>query len=339
MKNHVLYFTKPNQTNICEEVIPAPLADEVLIKNVISGISAGTEMLFYQGLMPTDLALDVTIPSLKQQIKYPFKYGYCSVGLIQEVGNKKSKHLLNKWVFVFNPHESFFCVKENQVFLLPEDISPEDALFIPNMETAINLLLDGSPLIGENVLVFGLGIVGLLTTAVLQQFPLGKLVGVDYHQKRRKLAQELGAHLTLDAAEEDHIKEYQNTLKPNFVDLIYELTGNPSALNSAINVVGYEGRIVLGSWYGKKSGHLDLGGKFHRDRIKLIASQVSSVASELQGRWNKARRFELVFSMLRKIKPSRFISHKFHISDAQNAYQLLHQNPAEALQVILTYEE
>jgi threonine dehydrogenase-like Zn-dependent dehydrogenase len=212
LKNHVLYFTNPEQINILEESIPIPKIDEVLIQNVISGISAGTEMLFYSGLMPRDMPLDETIPSLKQQINYPFKYGYCSVGRVIDVGTKKLNHLLNQCVFVFNPHESFFCANEKELIILPEDISPYDALFIPNMETAINLLLDGSPLIGENVLILGLGVVGLLTTALLQQFPLSVLMGIDFHKKRRDICLELGAKFTFDAGQSNLDLELRNYL-------------------------------------------------------------------------------------------------------------------------------
>lgn len=333
MKNHVLYFINPYQLSIKEEPIPIPKSDELLIRNVISGVSAGTEMLFYAGMMPTEMQLDSNIPSLSQQISYPFKYGYCSLGTIIEAGNKKLQSFIGKKVFVFNPHESFFCTTQDQLIILPEDLSLYDALFIPNMETAINLILDGSPLIGENVLVLGLGILGLLTTALLQQFPLAMLMGSDLYESRRNISLELGAKLAFDAS------QAKNSIDQNPLDLIFELSGNPEALNSAIELIGYEGRIVLGSWYGKKSGNIDLGGKFHRQRIKLIASQVSTLASELQGRWNKNRRFEIVFNMLKKLQPSRFISHKFHITEADKAYQLIHQQPQDTLQVMLTYED
>ncbi|KTC84759.1 zinc-dependent alcohol dehydrogenase [Legionella drozanskii] len=341
MKNHVLYFNKPNQVSILEESIPQPKTDELLIQNIMSGISSGTEMLFYRGLMPHDLSIDEIIPSLNHQLDYPFKYGYCSVGKVIETGNRKLNHLLNKLVFVFNPHESYFCAKEQQIIVLPEHISPHDALFIPNMETATNLILDGAPLIGENVLILGLGIVGLLTMDLLQQFPLTSLLGIDLYEKRRSLGMQLGAEFTFDASQSDldlQLSSYLKKIKQNQIDLIYELSGNPAALNTAISFAAYEGRIVLGSWYGRKPCSIDLGGRFHRNRIKLIASQVSTIASELQGRWTKERRFEIVFKMLEKIKPSRFISHNFHISDANKAYQLLDSNPNDTLFITLNYK-
>jgi 2-desacetyl-2-hydroxyethyl bacteriochlorophyllide A dehydrogenase len=327
-----VYFNKPHQVQILEEPIPKPAQDEVLIQTLYSGISSGTEMLFYRGLMPTDTEFDSNIPSLQHRLNYPFKYGYCSVGTVLET---KNKNLKNRLVFVLNPHEHYFCAKEDQLLLIPEQISAQEALFIPNMETAINLVLDGSPLIGERVLVLGLGIVGLLTSALLHQFPLTTLAGVDLYTQRLQWAKELGMHLALNAKQSD----LEQQLKAHSFDLIYELTGNPEALNSAIASAIYEGRIVLGSWYGTKPCTLDLGGKFHRNRIKIIASQVSTIASELQGRWTKARRFDLVFSMLEKIKPARFISHQFHITKADKAYQLIEKKPEETLFIALTYEE
>jgi 2-desacetyl-2-hydroxyethyl bacteriochlorophyllide A dehydrogenase len=329
--NHALYFTSPYQISVVEQPVPSPREDEVLVKNQWSAISAGTEMLLLKGLMPNDLELDENIPALKQQLKYPFKYGYCAVGKIMEVGSHHLNHLLDKWVFVFNPHESYFCVHRDQIILLPDNISPMKALLIPSMETAVNLLLDGNPLIGEKVVILGLGIIGLLTTLLLRQFPLATLVASDLHPKRRELGHKLGADLVTDGVQDLR-------LGCGEIDLVYELTGNPDALNSAINYVGFEGRIVLGSWYGKKDCAINLGGKFHRNRIKIISSQVSTLASELRGRWDKARRLNLVFKMLEKIDSASFISHQFPVEKANDAYQLILNKPEECLLVTFNYK-
>mmetsp|Transcript_44916 Transcript_44916/g.73194 ORF Transcript_44916/g.73194 Transcript_44916/m.73194 type:complete len:85 (-) Transcript_44916:684-938(-) len=61
------------------------------------------------------------------------------------------------------------------------------------METAINFLHDGQPLYGDQAVVFGQGIVGLLTTSLLAQFPLSSLVAVDNFELRRKIALSIGA--------------------------------------------------------------------------------------------------------------------------------------------------
>jgi len=119
-----------------------------------------------------------------------------------------------------------------------------------------------------------------------------------------------------------------------FIDLI--LAGDNAVL-IALAVTGFSGRIVIGSWYGKKAAHLNLGGRFHRSRIRLIASQVSSINPELTGRWTKSRRLDQVWSLLKKVDPVRYITHRYPFERAVEAYACLDQNPGACVQVVLTY--
>ena len=82
---------------------------------------------------------------------------------------------------------------------------------------------------------------------------------------------------------------------------------------------------------------LDLGGRFHRSRMRLIASQVSRVAPELSGRWTSRRRLDVAWEMLRAVRPGRLITHRFPLAQAADAYALLDAQPEQALQVLLTY--
>jgi threonine dehydrogenase-like Zn-dependent dehydrogenase len=209
------------------------------------------------------------------------------------------------------------------------------------METAVNFLLDGAPLLGEQVAVLGQGIVGLLTTALLASTPVSRLVSLDRLSLRRRASLELGAQASLDpgdpAAVENARAFLQGTSSYPGGDLIYEISGAPAALDQAIQIAGYSGRVVIGSWYGRKRASLDLGGRFHRDRIKLISSQVSSFAPEHLGRWDKARRFQTAWEWLRKLHPARLVTHRFPLHQAEETYALLDKHPEEVLQVIFTY--
>jgi threonine dehydrogenase-like Zn-dependent dehydrogenase len=108
-------------------------------------------------------------------------------------------------------------------------------------------------------------------------------------------------------------------------------------LDQAIAATGYHGRVVVGSWYGAQRADLDLGGHFHRARIRVISSQVSTLSPDLSGRWSKARRFDLAWEMIGEVKPAKLITQRFPFQEAQAAYQLLDQNPGEAIQVIFSY--
>jgi threonine dehydrogenase-like Zn-dependent dehydrogenase len=116
-----------------------------------------------------------------------------------------------------------------------------------------------------------------------------------------------------------------------------ELTGTPAALDAAIELTAFSGRVVVGSWFGTKSAPLNLGGRYHRSRIRVVASQVSTIAPELSGRWDKTRRFATAWKALERIRPSRWITHRIPIEQAADAYRELDRSPQEAIQVVFTY--
>lgn len=330
-----LFFTAPGQVAVREERLPPPAAGQVLVQTLHSAISPGTEMLVYRGQFPTGLALDESIAALAGAFRYPLQYGYSAVGRVIAAGAQVDPRWEGRLVFAFQPHASHFLVAAQDLLRVPEGISAAEALFLPNMETAVNFVMDGAPLIGEQVAVFGQGIVGLLTTALLARFPLGRLVAFDRFALRRKAAAELGA-ASLDPDAPGDLEQAHRLLSGG-ADLAYELSGAPAGLDAALALTGYAGRIVIGSWYGRKRASLDLGGHFHRSRIRLLSSQVSSLAPELSGRWTKARRFDLAWEMIRQVRPAQFITQRFAFADAAQAYHLLDQKPAETIQVIFDY--
>ncbi len=120
-------------------------------------------------------------------------------------------------------------------------------------------------------------------------------------------------------------------------DLTFELSGNPAALNEAIALTAFSGRIVIGSWYGEKQVEVQLGGSFHRSRIKLVSSQVSTISPELSGRWDKSRRFDVAWKALERIQPAKWITHRISIDNAVEAYTLLDEHPQETIQILFTY--
>ncbi len=83
----------------------------------------------------------------------------------------------------------------DSVIPLPEDINPKEAVFLANMETAVNLVQDGNPGLGERALVLGQGIVGLLVSGVLSEFPLASLYSVESLDSRRTLSSRAGVHV------------------------------------------------------------------------------------------------------------------------------------------------
>lgn len=344
VKRRTVYFTAPRQAELREEPLPALGADEVLVETLCSAISAGTEMLIYRGRFPRELETDPVISALRGGFEFPIAYGYACVGIIRETGAQVEGSWLDKHVFSFQPHTSHFITTPDNLLLIPDSLSPDSACFLPNMETAVNLVQDGAPSLGERALVLGQGVVGLLTASLLREFPLEMLVTADCYELRRKASLELGANDSFDpevaseANESTHIPStHRSGYAQSKFDLVFELSGSPSALNDAISLTAFSGRIVVGSWYGEKRAEINLGGTFHRSRIKLISSQVSAIDPALSGRWDKPRRFRVAWEALRRIQPQKWITHRFPIREAEKAYRLLDENPQETIQVVLDH--
>ncbi len=347
MHRRTIYFTAPRQVELREEPLPVFGADEVLVETICSAISAGTEMLIYRGQFPSKVD---AIDSISRGLHYPTSYGYASVGRVMEIGKSVNGEWGNRLVFSFQPHTSHFITKPESLIPIPESLSPEAACFLPNMETAANLVQDAAPILGERVLVLGQGIIGLLTAALLKEFPLETLVTADHYPLRREASLGLGITASLDPTMADfcekalshcrHVipdRDLTELPRRGGFDLTFELSGNPAALNDAIAVTAFSGRVVIGSWYGDKRAPIDLGSVFHHSRIKLISSQVSTIAPELSARWDKSRRFQVVLEALKRIQPQKLITQRFPVEHANEAYRLLDENPQQAMQIIFKY--
>ncbi|WP_227773212.1 zinc-dependent alcohol dehydrogenase [Haladaptatus pallidirubidus] len=336
-----VYFTGPRELDVRVEGISEPGRNEVLVRAEVSAVSPGTELLVYRGDAPTELATDATIDALSGTLEFPLQYGYATAGKVVSTGENVSKGWVGESVFAFHPHASHFLASPADLVRIPEEYTPTEAVFLPTVETAVNFVLDGTPRIGEQAVIFGQGVVGLMTTGLLANYPLSDLVTVDRYPERRELAKAMGAECSLDATgnvREEIEAELSRAKTPAGADLTYELSGNPSALDDAISVTGYDGRVLVGSWYGEKRAELNLGGSFHRSRIDIESTQVSTLSPELRGRWDSDRRLAVAWRRLSNLDVTSLVTHRVSIGDAHEAYRLLDECPNEAVAVLLTYD-
>jgi 2-desacetyl-2-hydroxyethyl bacteriochlorophyllide A dehydrogenase len=309
----------------------------LLVRTIISAISAGTEMLLYRGELPTG-PVD-RFDTISGALKYPTPYGYSAAGEVIRAGPSADNAWLGRLVFAFHSHCSHFIARPGSLIPVPATLTAEEAIFLPNTETAVTLVHDAAPLLGERVLILGQGVLGLLTAALLHEFPLECLVVADRYERRRAACAEIGIMDTLDAVLPDFrdaALRRTGSAHAGF-DLTIEVSGNPTAIDDAIALTAFGGRILVGSWYGAKRAPIDLGGRYHRSRIKIQASQVSTISPELSARWDKPRRLDAAWEALTRLRPGRLITHRFPLQEAVRAYELLDGSPESAIQVVLTY--
>ncbi|MFO7709618.1 MAG: zinc-binding alcohol dehydrogenase [Desulfobacterales bacterium] len=340
MKRRCVVFQAPGRVKSALEAMPDPAADEALVQIEASAISAGTELLIYRGQAPPDMPMDARLPGLSSPFRFPLRYGYAAAGTVTATGRQVDPAWVGRRVFGFWPHASHVISRPAELVPIPEGIGFRDALFLANMETAVTLVLDGLPAVGEHVVVFGQGIVGLLAASLLSAYPLASLFAVEPLALRRKASLQAGAHAVFDPARPQAlIDRLREATDGGMADAVFELSGHPAALDAAIAAAGFGARIVVGSWYGARPVAVNLGGRFHRSRIRLIGSQVSTLPPEFMARWSRQRRYTAAWDQIRRITPSRLITHEIPAEAAGEAYALLDRNPGQALQVLLTYRQ
>jgi len=306
----------------------------VTVRAIASALSHGTEMLVHRGQVPEDLELD--LPTLRGSFRFPIKYGYASAGRVVAVGEGVTRPAAGDLVFVHHPHQDLYTVPAGFAVPVPPGVGAETATLLANLETAVNVLLDAHPRLGEQAVIFGQGVVGLLVTLLLRRAGAEVVAAVERHPLRRRLSEELGAGVTLEPGP-DTAAAVRRLTGGRGADLVLEASGSGEALESALNCLAFQGTLVVCSWYGSKPAEVHLGGAFHRRRLRVVGSQVSAVDPALTPRWSVERRRALAAELLSDLPLGPLITHRIPFASAAEAYRLVAERPEETVQVLLTY--
>jgi 2-desacetyl-2-hydroxyethyl bacteriochlorophyllide A dehydrogenase len=324
-------FTAPRRVDVVEIALPPPAPGEVLVRTAYSGISAGTELLAYRGELDPEWLLDESIGALGGTFRYPFRYGYSCVGHVEQGTHRLPAGTL---VFGFHPHQDRFVAAESALVPLEPGTDPRQATLLPLVETALQLALDAGPVLGEPVAVLGLGAVGLLTALLLGSAG-AEVVAGEPREDRRAVAAALGVHAVPPAQLPGLIEAGTGG---RGVPLLVELSGSPSALADGLALLAHEGVALVGSWYGTKPVPLPLGADFHRRRLVVRSSQVSTVPAALAGRWDPDRRRGAARRLLGELPLAALATSQFPFSAAASAYAAVDRGEPGLLHAALCWD-
>lgn len=276
------WIAAPGRGEIRDEVIGTPAADEIRVRTLFSGISRGTESLVFAGRVPPSEHQRMAAPFQQGQFPAPVKYGYANVGVV-EAGPAQ---LVGRVVFTLFPHQTRFLVPASAAHPVPDTVPPQRAVLAANMETAVNILWDARPHIGDRITVVGAGTVGCLA-AWLAARVIGCTVElVDVNPARAQIARALGAGFSLPRGAQTD------------VDLVIHASGKQEGLATALQISGVESTVIEASWFGAGDVSVPLGEAFHARRLTIRSSQVGSVAPSQRARWSYGRRMALALTLL-----------------------------------------
>lgn len=161
------------------------------------------------------------------------------------------------------------------------------------------------------------------------------MIAGEPRQWRRALAASLG----IDGVEPGELADaVKRETDGAGASLVIEVSGNPDALASALGWLRHEGHVLVASWYGTKPVTLPLGGPFHRRRLVIRSTQVSTIPSHLGWRWTVERRRAVVRRLVGELPLAALATHTFPFQEAAAAFAALDRGDDEIAHIALAYQ-
>ena len=364
----ILQNLKTGQLDVTEVPTPAIKNGHLLIQTRCSLISSGTERMLVSfaksGLISkarqqpdkvkqviykikTD-GLIQTIHSVSNRLDEPLPLGYCNCGIVLEIGEGVEDYSIGDRVVSNGPHAEVVCMPQNLCTKVPDNITDEQAAFTVLASIGLQGIRLIQPTFGETIVVYGLGLIGLLCVQLLKAHGCNVL-GIDIEKNKLKLAKKYGAN-TIDAtAGLDPIEAAKTYSRGKGVDgvLITASAKKDIITHQAAQMCRKRGRIVL-------VGMVDL----NLDRADFYEKELSFQVScsygpgrydrkyEEEGqdypfgfvRWTEQRNFQAILDGFAAglLDVSDLVSERIKQVEAQKAYQMLTEDPG-ILALILTY--
>ncbi|NKB66565.1 MAG: zinc-binding dehydrogenase [Candidatus Latescibacteria bacterium] len=295
-----LIATAPEQAAFNEYERPPLEADQVRVQSEFGAAKHGTELSLFKGYAGPRGAFDGEyrlFDRVSQGVKYPASLGNMCVGQVIETGAEVTRLQVGDRVFNHGPFRQEH-VWPQTVRILPDGIPWQAAVCLDPADFALGAVRDGHVRLGDAVVVFGLGAIGLLAAQLARLAGAYPVIAVDPLERRRQAALDCGADLALDPSQVDAGLEIKKATGKRGADICIEYSGHHLALQDALRGVAYNGTVVAGAYPGAYPAGLDLGAEAHMNRPTLVFSRACSEPNPDHPNWNETRLFEVVWRLL-----------------------------------------
>jgi NADPH:quinone reductase-like Zn-dependent oxidoreductase len=260
----VLQNIANGETQLVEVPCPMKRAGQLLIATSTSLVSSGTERMLIDfgkanlldkarqqpdkvkmvlDKVKTD-GLAQTISTVRSKLDQPLPLGYCNVGRVIEAPGTDFK--VGERVVSNGNHAEVVCVPNNLCARVPNEVGNESAAFTVIGAIALQGIRLVSPTVGENIVVTGLGLIGLFAVQLLRANGC-RVLGIDFDSAKCELARQFGAE-TVDLSKgEDPIARATVFSRGRGVDGVVITASSKSnePVSQAAKMCRKRGRIVL----------------------------------------------------------------------------------------------
>ena len=364
----VLQSLSDGATSVIEVPVPAPSGIDVLVETRFTVVSPGTERMLVDfgraslidkarqqpdrvaqvlGKVRTD-GLAPTLEAVRAKLGRPIPLGYCQAGVVVGVGSRVEGISVGDRVVTNGPHAEYARVPWTLTAKIPDSVSFEAAAFAPLGAIGLQGFRLAASTVGESVVVYGLGLVGLLTAQIARAAGCC-VIGIEKSPERARLARSFGVDVITPGDGDDVVSDVLGRTGGDGADavILTLATDRDEPMHAAAAMSRKRGRIVL-------VGVTGLG--LRRDDFykKELSFQVScsygpgryDPAHEEKGidyprafvRWTEGRNFAAVLGLMadHRVDPLPFVTHRFDIAGAGRAYEIV-AGSEPSLGILLSY--
>ncbi len=371
----VLQYRRSGATRVVD--VPAPLTPHggLLVQNHFSLISPGTERMLVEAsganLVSTALhrkdlvkqvvdkaardGIPATVESVRSRLDVAIPLGYSCAGFVLDVG-PAARQMFARGERVACAgagqanHAEVVAVPRNLTVRVPEAVSLQDAAFVTVGAIALQGIRTSEAHLGEACVVIGLGLVGQLTVQLLRAAGC-RVFGIDVTPDRVELARSIGADAACLRSDPDLVEQVRAfTLGRGADAILIAAAANSSdpvilapslARDRAIVVaVGMIGMDVPRNAYYEKELQLRLSRSYGPGRYDSTYEEQGIDYPVGYVRWTEQRNMEGFLDLVASgaVQPSRLVTHRFPIAEAERAYQVVTgQTPEPYLGILLEY--
>ena len=313
--------------------------DGILVQNQLTAVSIGTELWGWtHGSEPG------------RGSAFPRTTGYCSTGVVLEVGKDVTDVKPGDHVAGRGNHASHYIGQgstyKGLYHRIPDGgVDPKSAVFLNLAAIAMHGARVAKVELGEAVAITGMGIVGQLALALVQLNGGMPTIAIDFDEFRLGFAKEQGVSVCLNPAKvEDMTAAVREHCVEDGVNVVIEATGKPAAYPMAIKLACLGGRFVA---LGSPRGTVEFSflEDVHLREVKMLGAIQPRTPDEdhIYYHWTKDRDRNLLLQLMAdgKLSPADLVTHVFKPEHCQDVYDMLADRAQEekALGVLFDWQD
>ena len=359
---------KSGETFLEDVPIPSIDTDEILLKTSFSLISQGTENMLIQfgksniikkvidNKDKVDKVLDKvktdgvtsTLNAVNAKLNKDVPLGYSNIGKVIEIGSNVNNFKIGDRVLTNGFHAEYVKSKKNLAIKIHDELKDEEAVFGIIGSVALQSIRLLKPSLGENIVVMGAGLLGILTAQILKANSCNVLLA-DINKERLNIAEKLKIDV-INTNQDNIFSKSKYLFNDGIVDgvIIAANTKSDTLIKNSANLLRKRGRIILSGVSGlnlnrddfyKKEISIQVSSSYGPGRYEKNYEEKNMDYPVGFVRWTENRNFSAFIKLLseKKISTKSLITKVFEIDEYKDAYKLIGDKTKFKLGVLIKY--